>query len=168
VPRNSSNLSSLIVTRQEIKAWNTTAGDILIPQKKEFLIRKVQSGLLPPKALRRYFISHASRCISTRPYASVHTHTHIYMDYSARRSEEKVPRRCPVDESGPNNRDLWRTRRVVSDPRLTGKRRFRRRDDIKLTGCIRVSCIPAALLFMPGALSGTKPSSRLRQSKTYP
>lgn len=51
--------------------------------------------------------------------------------------------------------------RVVSGPWLTGKRRFRRRDNIKLTGCIRAFLAsPAALLFTAGALSGTKPLAR--------
>lgn len=136
-------------------------------QKKEFLIRgrKERSPLFPlflflsrvPKALRSYFISCASHCISTRSHRSVNRGPHGRGPSVARKSSAT----SPVDESGPSNRDLlWK----VSSSRLTGKRRFRRR--IKLMVHPRgASCTPAALLlllllFMPPHFPGEtgKPS----------
>lgn len=160
------DVSSLIVTRQEIKAWNAAAVDILIPQKKEFLIRKVQSGLPPTEnslALLHF------PCFALHFYTLACLYMYMYIRTTVSVGlEEKVSRRCPVDEGGPNNRDLlWRTRRegdfgaaVNRKAPVPATRRY------KTHGMHpRVSCIPGSVAFYAGSTFRNKTSSS-RLSRT--
>lgn len=124
--------------------------------------RSAKWSLFSPKAPRRYFISHASRCISMRICPCTHIHEGHYSAVGQRKKFRDVARWMKVD-------------RITGTYERRGGSAVNRKASVPATRRYethgmhpRVSCIPlqAALLFMPGALSGTKPSSGLRQSKS--